>query len=67
MNDFPWTPQHKQPADADGVVDESEASEAARTLATAKQIASESGRILNVHQQQERKARPKAKGKKASK
>jgi len=56
MNDFPWTPQHGQPADADGVVDEAEASEAARVLATAKKTASEAGRILEIHQQQEKEA-----------
>lgn len=54
MNDFPWTPQHGQPADADGFIDEAEASEAAQALATAKQIASEAGRILEMHQQQEK-------------
>jgi len=56
MDEFPWMPHHEQPADADGVVDEAEASEAARTLATAKQVASEAGRILEIHQQQEKEA-----------
>ena len=56
MDVFPFAPQHGQPADADGVVDEAEASEAARTLATAKQVASEAGRILEVRQQQEKEA-----------
>lgn len=59
MNDFPWTPQHGQPAepaDADGFVDDTEASEAAHVLATSKQAASEAGRVLQVRQQQEEKA-----------
>lgn len=54
MSEFPFVPVHGQPADADGVIDEAEASGAARTLATAKQVASEAGRILEMRQQQEK-------------
>lgn len=56
MSGFPFMPDHSgQPADAfaDGVIDDEEASAAARTLSVARQVASQAGRELRAHQMQD--------------